>query len=369
MKMAIALAERGLGWVEPNPAVGCVIVREGRVAGRGWHRRFGGPHAEIEAMRDAGPRKVKGAAVYLTLEPCCHHGKTPPCTDALIEAGIRRVVVGCIDPFDQVAGRGIRQLEQAGIRVDVGVEAAGCAALAAPFLKRQVTGLPYVIAKWASTLDGAIATATGQSQWISNEQSRRVVHQIRARVDGILVGIGTVLADDPLLTARDVPRKRIARRIVVDPNLQLPADCRLIQSLDEAPLTVAVSNAVVTGSPSGKRKWMERRGVQFLGLPVLSGTPKTLDLTPLLARLSAEHRMTNLLVEGGGRTLGAFFEQSMVDELSVFVGSKLLGDSHHLSPVQLSQSIQTIQMARKLKLVEHRQLGNDVNLRYRLMSS
>jgi diaminohydroxyphosphoribosylaminopyrimidine deaminase/5-amino-6-(5-phosphoribosylamino)uracil reductase len=368
MREALALAGRGEGRVEPNPMVGCVIARGQRVIGRGWHRKFGGPHAEIEAIADAGgPGKVRGATVYVTLEPCCHHGKTPPCADALIAARVGRVVIGCVDPFPKVAGAGVRRLERAGIEVTVGVSAPACAELAAPFIKRQITGLPYVIAKWASTLDGAIATAAGHSQWISNEASRREAHRMRARMDAVVIGIGTALADDPLLTARGVERLRAARRVVIDPNLQLPMDGRLIESLDLAPLTVATANAVVTGSPSGKRRWMEARGVEFVGLPTLGhdAAPRTLDLRPLMTHLAWRHEATNIMVEGGGKTLGAFIDQGLVDELSVFLGAKLLGDAAHLAPVQLAQSIQSIQSARPLRLVECRPLGHDVHLRYR----
>ncbi|MDH3583092.1 MAG: bifunctional diaminohydroxyphosphoribosylaminopyrimidine deaminase/5-amino-6-(5-phosphoribosylamino)uracil reductase RibD, partial [Phycisphaerae bacterium] len=201
MRRALKLARRGEGYVEPNPMVGCVIVQDGKVVGEGWHRRFGGAHAEVVALRQAGPA-ARGATVVVTLEPCCRQGKTPPCTGALIEAGVGEVVIGCLDPTPEVDGRGVGELEAAGITTRMGPLHEEATRLVAPFIKRTLTGFPYVMLKWAATVDGAIATGSGDSKWISGEASRRRVHQWRSRVDAILVGIGTVLADDPSLTAR-----------------------------------------------------------------------------------------------------------------------------------------------------------------------
>ena len=197
----MALAVRGQGAVEPNPMVGCVLVRGGRVVGEGWHKRFGGPHAEVEALRAAG-RAARGATAYVSLEPCCHFGKTPPCTDALIAAGVSRVVAAMRDPFPKVRGRGRRLLEAAGIKVGMGLCEAEAMRLNAPYLKRQRTGRPWVILKWAQSVDGRIATRTGDSKWISSEDSRAQAHDLRGRVDAVIVGVGTVRADDPLLTCR-----------------------------------------------------------------------------------------------------------------------------------------------------------------------
>jgi diaminohydroxyphosphoribosylaminopyrimidine deaminase / 5-amino-6-(5-phosphoribosylamino)uracil reductase len=204
MRRAYELAWQGEGWVEPNPMVGCVLVRDGQVIGEGWHQRYGDSHAEVNAIRAAHAQGIptQGATAYVTLEPCCHFGKTPPCTDAIIEAGISRVVIGCSDPFEKVAGEGISLLRAAKMHVDVGVLEAEIAEQLSPFRKTVTQKLPWVIAKWAMTLDGKIASHTGDSRWISNEASRAKVHQLRGRVDAIIVGMGTVLADDPLLTAR-----------------------------------------------------------------------------------------------------------------------------------------------------------------------
>ncbi len=201
MARALELAARGEGWVEPNPMVGCVIMRDGEIVGEGYHQRFGGPHAEVKALQLAGPRAA-GADVYVTLEPCCHHGKTPPCTQALIAAGVRRVVVAQSDPFAQVAGQGCAELAQAGIDVETGLLETEARQLNAPYLKLVASGRPWIIAKWAMTLDGKMATASGDSRWISCEASRAIVHRIRGRVDAIMVGRNTAATDDPLLTAR-----------------------------------------------------------------------------------------------------------------------------------------------------------------------
>src|SRR3954466_722160 len=214
MERALALAERGRGAVEPNPLVGAVVVRDGTCVGEGWHQRYGGPHAEVHALA-AAAEAARGATLYVTLEPCCHFGKTPPCTDAVLAAGVRRVVASMADPFPRVAGGGLDRLRAAGLEVEVGLLEDEARRLNAPYLKRLTTGLPYVTAKWAMTLDGKTAVASGDSRWISGPRSRALVHELRGRMDAILVGIGTALADDPLLTARP-PGPRVACRVVLD---------------------------------------------------------------------------------------------------------------------------------------------------------
>jgi diaminohydroxyphosphoribosylaminopyrimidine deaminase/5-amino-6-(5-phosphoribosylamino)uracil reductase len=363
MKRAIRLARRGQGHVEPNPMVGCVIVKGGRIVGEGWHKKFGGPHAEIEALKLAG-KQARGATMYVTLEPCCHYGKTPPCSDAVIAAGLKRVVVAAVDPFPAVSGKGIKQLEAAGIKVDIGVEQAAALEVLEPFVKRVLTGRPLVIAKWATTLDGALATSTGHSQWISSEASRKDVHAIRACVDAVIVGIGTARADDPGLTARFVKPKRIARRIVIDPRLELPLDSQLVRTIGEAPV-MCVTSVATLKSQAVKRKRLEAAGVQVMGVPVVKKT-KALDLGVMLDRLWTDHQVANVLVEGGSRTLGTFVEQGLVDELLVYIGAKLLGDGEHLGPVQLTERRRSMHDARRLVLKSMERIGDDVKLRYRL---
>src|SRR5665213_509031 len=222
MRRALELAERGRGWVEPNPLVGAVVVRDGQIVSEGWHQRYGEAHAEVNALATAG-EAARGATLYVTLEPCCHQGKTPPCTDAILRAGVGRVVAAMSDPFPAVAGKGADLLCAAGVPVDFGIEEAAARRLNAPYLTLLAIGQPYVHAKWAMTLDGKIATRTGDSKWISNEASRHLAHKLRGRMDAVIVGVGTAIADDPQLTARP-PGPRTAIRIILDSKCRLSAD-------------------------------------------------------------------------------------------------------------------------------------------------
>jgi diaminohydroxyphosphoribosylaminopyrimidine deaminase/5-amino-6-(5-phosphoribosylamino)uracil reductase len=297
--------------------VGCVLVRHGRIIGEGYHRRFGGPHAEIEALRSAGGR-AGGATAYVTLEPCCHYGKTPPCTNALIAARIARAVFAVRDPFPQVHGRGARLLRRAGIDVVSGVCAAEATELMAPYLKLQRLGRPWVILKWAQSIDGKIATRTGDSKWISQEASRLWVQRLRARVDAIGVGVGTVLADDPSLTCRDVPPRRVATRLVLDPALRIPLDSRLVRTARKTPTLVVGRKGQ---APAARASRLQRRGVEVL---LVSGTRASLDLPELLETLGSRG-MSNVLVEGGGRTVGLVYDAGLADEACIFVSPRLIG--------------------------------------------
>ncbi|MBX7165165.1 MAG: bifunctional diaminohydroxyphosphoribosylaminopyrimidine deaminase/5-amino-6-(5-phosphoribosylamino)uracil reductase RibD [Pirellulales bacterium] len=323
MRRALALAERGRGAVEPNPLVGCLIVHGAETIGEGWHRRFGGPHAEVEALRVAGSRAA-GATLYVTLEPCCHHGKTPPCTDAILAAGIRRVIVGHRDPFPAVDGGGLAKLAAAGVEVVVPVCEAEVRRLNAPYLTLLGQGRPWVIAKWAMTLDGRIATASGDSRWISNERSRAVVHEIRGRVDAIVVGRGTADVDDPLLTARP-PGPRTATRVVLDRRARLASDSQLVRTRTAAPVLVVAGTEAAAKDVERLRK---------LGCEVLTLAASTNheQLRELLAELG-RRRMTNVLVEGGGTVLGALFDADLVDEVHVFTAPRIVGGEGARSPV------------------------------------
>jgi diaminohydroxyphosphoribosylaminopyrimidine deaminase/5-amino-6-(5-phosphoribosylamino)uracil reductase len=318
MRRALELAERGRGHVEPNPMVGAVVVRDDRIVGEGWHQQYGGPHAEVHALTAAGAA-ARGATLYVTLEPCCHHGKTPPCTDAILAAGIGRVVGTLLDPFPQVSGKGREQLRRAGIEFDIGVEGLAAYRLNAPYIKLVTAGRPWVIAKWAMSLDGKIATASGDSKWISGEGSRRRVHELRGRVDAILVGIGTVLADDPLLTARP-PGPRTATRIVLDSQGRLSPESQLVRTAGEAPLLVVTTEAATSFSAPG---------VDWLRLPAEQGRPALAALLDELGR----RRVTHLLVEGGAEVLGSFRDAGAIDEAYVFIAPKLLGGAAAKSPV------------------------------------
>lgn len=315
MSRALELAGRGLGRVEPNPMVGCVLIRHGMVVGEGYHRQFGGPHAEIEALRVAGER-ARGATAYVTLEPCCHHGKTGPCTRALIEAGVERVIAALRDPFPRVAGGGFAELAAAGIVVEEGLLAEHAALLNAAYLKRLRTGLPWVIAKWAMTLDGKIAAHTGDSQWISGAASRTLVHELRGRVDAILVGGGTARRDDPLLTARPAGA-RTALRVVLDTKAQLASESQLLLTAREIPLLVVVGST--TAAPERER--LRHAGAEVF---VVQNSDSQQRMHEVLAEL-ARRDCTNVLVEGGSRVLGSLLDGRMIDEVYAFVAPKLIG--------------------------------------------
>jgi diaminohydroxyphosphoribosylaminopyrimidine deaminase/5-amino-6-(5-phosphoribosylamino)uracil reductase len=313
MAQALALAERGRGYVEPNPLVGAVVVRDGRLVGEGWHRRYGEAHAEVNALAAAG-EAARGATLYVTLEPCCHFGKTPPCTDAVIRAGVARVVAAMSDPFPQVAGKGAELLRQAGVAVDVGLCEAEARRLNAPYLKLLAKGRPYVHAKWAMTLDGKIATRTGDSKWISNEASRRRVHELRGRMDAIVVGIGTVLTDDPLLTARP-PGPRTPVRVVLDHQGRTPTTSQLARTARETPTWI-----VTAGEPAPE---LTALGCEVLAVP---------DVPALLDEMG-RRRMTNVLVEGGGGVLGSFLEAGEIDEVHAFIAPRLAGGAEAKTPI------------------------------------
>ena len=323
MTRALELAARGLGRVEPNPMVGAVLVRDGSVVGEGWHEAFGGPHAEVHALRRAAA-EARGATLYVTLEPCCHQGKTPPCSDAVMAAGVARVVAAMSDPFAGVAGGGLDQLRKAGLGVEVGLMETEARRLNAPFIKWCLAGRPYVTAKWAQTLDGRLAMA--DRRWISSPESRRWVHTLRSRMDAILIGIGTALADDPLLTVRveaaQVDYGRRPTRIVLDAGLRLPLESKLVRTAGDAPLVVACDESV----DADRARRLEERGVTVLRLPRTGTDAKGLAVGALLDELG-RRGMTNLMVEGGAGVLGSFFREKLVDRLAVFVAPRVSGDA------------------------------------------
>jgi diaminohydroxyphosphoribosylaminopyrimidine deaminase/5-amino-6-(5-phosphoribosylamino)uracil reductase len=339
LRHALKIAERGRGAVEPNPLVGSAVVKDGEIVGEGWHAQFGGPHAEIVALTAAGER-ARGATLYVTLEPCCHFGKTPPCTDAIVRAGVARVVVSMTDPFAEVAGKGAARLREAGIQVELGPCDAEAARLNAPYLTLIEQHRPYVHAKWAMTLDGKIAAAAGASKWISSEDSRRRVHELRGRMDAIIVGAGTVRTDDPILTARPAG-PRVPSRIVLSTTGTLPQGCQLLRTLDQAPLIVtgpAVNSAVP---------------FEVLPLPAIDGRP---SIAALLAELG-RRRMTNVLVEGGAETFGSFFIAGLIDEWHVFIAPRFLGSGK--SPME-GRGFDQIRDTPRLARWEHEVIGGDL---------
>ncbi len=373
MRHALRLARQGIGRVEPNPAVGAVLVDERRrLIGEGWHRQFGGPHAEVEALRSAG-ESVRGATLFVTLEPCCHHGKTGPCSQAVIEAGISRVVIAVTDPAPHVAGGGIRELEAAGIDVEVGLLGEEAAELIAPFVMLQSQGRPWVHAKWAMTLDGRIAARTGNSQWISTELSRGRVHELRGHMDAILVGAGTARADDPMLTARP-PGPRVPLRIVLDASASLSLDSRLMTSLDQAPVLIAATDR----APRERVSALRDAGAEVVILPEAtraaeseSGAPgatsrySAVDLSALLQELG-RRQMTNLLVEGGSRVFGSLFDGGLIDEVHTFIAPRLVGGERAFPPFA-GEGLAAIPSAPQLRGVSHEILDGDIYVHGRII--
>ena len=316
MKMALKLARRGAGWTSPNPMVGAVIVRDGKIIGKGYHKKYGEAHAEINAIDDvSGP--VEGATFYVTLEPCSHHGKTPPCVDRIIEAKASRVVIGTADPNPLVSGKGISILNDHGIKTETGVLGEQCENLNEKFFKFMRTGTPFVTLKYAQTLDGRIASSTGHSQWISSEPSLRFAHRLRGLHDAVMVGIGTVVADDPDLRVRLV-RGRNPLRVVADSTLKIPPGARVLDNQDVAKTLIA------TGSLRGRERshMLEERGIETL---IIDEEDKgVLDLKKLLAELG-ERQISSLLVEGGAGIITSFVREGLFDRVIVITAPRILG--------------------------------------------
>ncbi len=366
MKQAIALAARGLGCVEPNPMVAAIIVRDGRELARGWHGSFGGPHAEIEALQaaSAAGADVRGATMYVTLEPCCHQGKTPPCTDALIAAGISRVVTAMLDPDEQVAGGGVKQLQAAGIEVSVGCMEAEARKLLRAYIKLRTKKRPWVICKWAQTADGYLALPPGEGKWVTGELSLRQVHEIRSYCDGICVGIDTVLADDPLLTNRSGHGKQPAR-VVLDSRLRIPQDCQLVKTADRSPLIVVTTPAAIkaNGVHAGKLK---EKGVELLAMaetPLRGGV----DIGAVLDEFG-RRQWTYLLVEGGSAVLNSFVTTAnpLADELVVFRSPRMLGSTVAAAKNLPKFDVTEVMQRYNLTAVEKKEFGADEMLRFLL---
>jgi diaminohydroxyphosphoribosylaminopyrimidine deaminase/5-amino-6-(5-phosphoribosylamino)uracil reductase len=339
--------------------VGCVIVRDGEIVGEGFHERFGGPHAEVNALSAAG-EQAAGATAYVSLEPCCHQGKTPPCTQALIRAGIKRVVAAVADPYSEVSGRGIAELRAANIQCDSGVCTADANWLLAPYRKLITTGRPWILAKWAMTLDGKLATRSGDSQWISSEASRAIVHQLRGRVDAIAVGSRTACIDNPLLTARPADLadvKRIATRIVVDSAASISLESRLVQTAPDIPVLLAAAE----DAPHETCQRLSAAGVEVFRCTGANHAERLLSLLDELGR----RRMTNLLVEGGSSLLGVLFDMGAIDEVHVFIAPKLAGGVDAPGPVG-GQGIERMAAALTLADIAIEELDGDVYVHGRL---
>lgn len=353
MARAIALARRGEGWVEPNPMVGAVVIADdGTTLGEGWHKRFGGDHAEVMALSAAGPA-ARGATLCVSLEPCRHVGKTPPCTDAIIAAGIRRVVVAAGDPSPHANGEGVAKLAAEGIAVEVGLREDEAVRLTSPFRMLVQHGRPWMIAKWAMSLDGKVATHAGESRWISSEASRKIVHALRGRVDGIMIGVNTAIADDPLLTARP-PGPRTAVRIVLDSAARLPADGRLVATAREVPVLVMVAR----DAPPARVERLRDAGCEVFQC---DGDERQERLSVALQELG-RRRLTNVLVEGGMGLLGGLFDARKVDEVWSFITPKVIGGEDAFTPVG-GRGVKEIAAAADIDVEETSFHGGDVLIR------
>ena len=327
MRRALALAARARGRTSPNPMVGAVLVRDGRIVGEGYHRRAGAPHAEVEALRLAGSR-ARGATLYVTLEPCSHYGRTPPCTAALIQAGVRKVVAAMLDPDPRVRGRGLAALRAAGIEVAAGLGEGEARRLNEAYIVHRLLGRPMVTLKYAMTLDGRIATASGDARWVTGERARRFVHRLRDAVDAIAVGVGTVLADDPLLTTRLPRGGRDPIRIVLDSLARTPPSARVVRVARSSPAPTWI--AVTPAAPQERLQALRAAGAEILRLP--AGPDGRVHLPALLAEL-ARRGVLHLLVEGGAAVHGAFFSAGLADRVLAFVAPKIVGGTRAPGPV------------------------------------
>ena len=351
MARALVLAERGRETATPNPNVGCVIARGGRILGEGWHARAGEPHAEAMALAACG-EGAEGATVYLTLEPCSHHGRPPPCADALVAARVARVVASLEDPNLLVKGKGFDRLRSAGIRVETGLLAAQAREAHLGFLSRMERGRPWLRLKCAASLDGRVALANGESRWITGEAARRDVHALRARSCAMLTGIGTVLRDDPQLTVRHVPCSRQPRRVVIDSRLELPPGARILAG--EPPLVLTVSE------DRARRQALEARGAEVVTVPAEGA--KT-DLAAV-ARLLAERGFNEVTVETGAKLNGALLRAGVVDEIVLYLAPLLMGDA--AQGLFALPGFEALGEAPRLRWIDQRVVGADLRLTARL---
>ncbi|OQY05524.1 MAG: riboflavin biosynthesis protein RibD [Planctomycetales bacterium 4572_13] len=358
MQMAMELAAKGVGCVEPNPAVGCVIVKDGSVIGQGFHKRFGQAHAEVNALADCGRNghDPAGATLFVTLEPCSHTGKTPPCTRAIIDAKIAKVVIASKDPT-KLAGGGIETLKQAGIAVEIGLCQDEAEKLNAPFYKYARTGLPWVVVKWAQSIDGKLAWTNppAEGNWISNKQSRAAVHRLRKRMGAILTGIDTVITDNPKLTVR-IDGETIDRpplRVVLDSGLRMPWDCNLI-TVPDAP-TVVVTTAQTAQTEFAQVEKLQSAGVEVLSVGVCNDH---CDLKETLAELG-KRGIQQVLIEAGPTLIGAFLKQNLADEVQIYIAPLILGPN---GSAAISEPMSTLNDYLKLKDVRIDTFGTDVRI-------
>jgi diaminohydroxyphosphoribosylaminopyrimidine deaminase/5-amino-6-(5-phosphoribosylamino)uracil reductase len=352
MRRALGLAKKGLGRTSPNPAVGAVIVRDGKVIASGYTKPAGGNHAEVEALAKMSGRSRDDDVLYVTLEPCHHHGRTPPCTEAILEKGLKKVVMGMRDPNPHVTGGGCEFLAQKGVEVYTGVLESECRKLNEGYIKYVLTGRPFVVAKSAMTLDGWSATSTGHSHWVTNEASREFVHRLRDRLDGVMVGVGTVVADNPSLTTRlKRGRGKDPVRIIVDTHLRTPEEAKVLNSESSSKTIMAVGPDV----PEERVRRFEGKGVSTLRCPTKEGR---IDLEALLDLLGGME-MTSVLVEGGAGIMGSMIRDRLIDKFYIFKAPKVLGGQDGM-PMASGSGPRRMDDALRLKDIKVRRFGDDV---------
>jgi diaminohydroxyphosphoribosylaminopyrimidine deaminase/5-amino-6-(5-phosphoribosylamino)uracil reductase len=346
--MALRLARQGIGAVEPNPAVGCVIVKDNKIIGRGWHKKFGGPHAEINALKNCKQSPV-GATVYITLEPCCHYGKTPPCTKAIIKAGIKKLVATAKDPTEKVGGKGFRILKGAGIDIKTGICEKESEILNAPFFKFARTKRSWVIVKWAQSKDSFLARTDGK-RWITNQKSRKDVHKLRKRTQAILVGINTILEDDPLLTVRPNTERQPVR-VVLDSKLRIHINCKLIKAAKKTPTILFTTQSTID-----KTSLLRRRGAEVVKVQADVGK---CDVKAVLKKL-AERDIQQILVEGGEKIITSFLKQRLADEIVIYTSNETIAENGR---VKASQIMRKTYNRLKRNYDEKKMFGKDVRLK------
>ena len=358
MRRAIELAKKGGGYVHPNPLVGCVVVKDGEIIAEGYHKKYGEYHAERNALLRC-QSETKGASLYVTLEPCCHYGKTPPCTEIIIEKGIKKVFVGILDPNPLVAGKGVKILQDAGIEIEVGLCEDEIRELNKVFLKYITTKRPYVIMKTAMTLDGKIAAHTGDSRWVTNEQSRKLVHELRSEMAAVVVGIGTVLADDPMLNVRLEGNPHQPIRIVVDSNLRIPRNSKLIRTSGEYRTIIAT----IKRDDCRDVQPYVSTGVEILECQSNNGH---VDINDLMAKLGAMG-IDSILLGGGGTLNAAFLEAGCVDEVWAFIAPKIIGGEGAKTPVS-GKGIEKMNNAIQLQNIDIQNINGDILIKGKICS-
>lgn len=352
MNMALELAVKGEGFVSPNPLVGAVIVKDGKVVGKGFHKFFGGPHAEVYALKEAGD-DARGGELYVTLEPCSHYGKNPPCAKAVIEAGIKKVVVAVKDPNPLVSGKGIKMLENAGVKVHTGIMEREAFKINEIFMKYITRKIPFVTIKSAVTIDGKIALSNGESKWITGEKSREKVHEMRNKYTAVMAGIGTIIKDDPLLTTRLGGRGRSPRAILIDSKLRIPISSKILGTLDDRDIVIACTE----NFDKSKFRKLENMGVKIIVCPEKDDK---VDLKYLVKKLGKEG-IDSILVEGGGRLNFSVLESGIADKVVYFIAPMIFGGDNSKTSVE-GKGVDKISMAVKFKDMSFKRIGEDLML-------